>query len=75
MMLTAASTFTTFLKNNFFDTEFLLDSLSDSRVPYYVFAGDLRSNIFYITDNMKEKFGFKENIVFNLFSEWKMFIP
>lgn len=68
---TAASTFTTFLKNNFFDTEFLLDSLSDSRVPYYVFAGDLRSNIFYITDNMKEKFGFKENIVFNLFSEWR----
>lgn len=67
----SSSTFAKFITNNYFDTEFFLKSLSNSQIPFYIFVGDLQSNIFYISDNMKQKFGFDDNIVLNLLTQWR----
>lgn len=60
--------FERFIKHNYFDLETFYDSLSlDDNFPYF---GDLQSNMFYITDEMKDLFGFKNNAVLDLLTVW-----
>lgn len=47
-------------------------SSSDSNVGLCV--GDLRSNLFYISDNLKESFGFSGNAVTDLLKKWEKLI-
>ena len=58
-----------FLQNNYFDPIVFFKSLSMS--DYYPYIGDLRSNLFYISDEMRDAFGFSSNVVPNLVSAWE----
>ncbi|MDO4765253.1 MAG: EAL domain-containing protein [Eubacteriales bacterium] len=62
-----------FLKDNFFDLGMFLKALS--MTEYYPYFGDMRTNNFYITDNMKNTFGFESNVVEDFISKWMERIP
>ena len=61
-----------FIENNYFslDVFFKALELGDSH-PYF---GDLQKNVWFISDTIKEKWGFENNIVHDLPEEWKQFI-
>lgn len=59
-----------YLKNNFFDIHTLIESISNKFGNNYIYFGDLQTNTFYISDNLKEKFGFESNIVKDLLKVW-----
>lgn len=65
------SSFYQYTQNNYFDAEAVFRSISLSDSPYYVFFGDLQSNLFYISDNMRDTFGFQGNIVSDLIGAWE----
>lgn len=60
-----------FIRNNYFDVDTLFRSVTAEDAPYYLYFGDLQTNLFYISDNMKERFAFKSNVVFDLISIWE----
>lgn len=64
------SEFAKFMANNHFDCEFFWNSLGARNTVHYLYYGDMQSNFFFISDNMKEMFGFENNIVYNLLLEW-----
>lgn len=61
-----------FIENNYFSLDIFFKALElgDSH-PYF---GDLQKNVWYISDAVKDKWGFENNIVYNLPEEWKQFI-
>lgn len=61
-----------FIENNYFhlDTFFSSMSVADHH-PYF---GDLTTNLWYVSDSMKELWGFENNIVHDLLPKWKSFI-
>lgn len=65
------SKFMQFIANNNFDPESLFNSITLKNSASYLYFGDLQSNQFYISDNMRDTFGFKDNIVPNLLVEWE----
>lgn len=65
------SRFSKYISHNYFDIEFFFNSLSGNGSPYYLYVGDMHTNVFYISDNMKKMFGFESNIVHNLLTEWE----
>lgn len=67
----AESSLYQFVSNNFFDLETLFDSITAESAPYYLYFGDVQSNWFYISDNMRDRFGFKSNMVYDLMSNWE----
>lgn len=62
-----------FIKNNYFNTEVMLNSISALGTNYLYF-GDLQTNMFYVSDNMRDTFGFETNLVPDLPSKWEKFI-
>lgn len=60
-----------YLKNCRFDLEFLLDSLAAFEQPYYIFMGDMQKNVFYISNNMRQTFGFESNVVYDFLEQWR----
>lgn len=62
-----------FMSQNYFDLDMFLNSLSSSE--YYPYFGDLNTNVFYITDEMKRTFGFESNVVEDFLSKWVNCIP
>lgn len=62
--------FSQFIQNNYYDPEALFQSWSMADSPYYLYFGDLQTNVFYISDNMRERFGFQSNIVTDLLNVW-----
>ena len=65
-----STAFQTFIRNNYFDAEAFFRSVAIPDAPYYLYFGDLQSNLYYISDNMKDDFGFLDNIVYNLIDAW-----
>lgn len=59
-----------FLANTYCDVTFLLAKLSDDNSTSYFYFGDIQKNIYFISDNMREKFGFEDNIVPDLLHQW-----
>lgn len=60
-----------FVSDNFFDLETLFHSITADDAPYYLYFGDVQTNWFYISDNMRDRFGFKSNLVYDLMSNWE----
>lgn len=58
-----------FLSQNHFDPSVFFHSISMS--DYFPFIGDLQSNVFYISDEMKEAFAFQSNLVMDLLGIWE----
>lgn len=65
----SSSELSNFFRKSHFDPALFFQSISMS--DYFPFIGDLESNIFYISDAMKETFGFKSNRVINLMEIWE----
>ncbi|RRD95687.1 EAL domain-containing protein [Clostridiales bacterium COT073_COT-073] len=63
------SEFAKFLQSNHFDPVVFFKSVSMS--DYYLYIGDMQSGLFYISDEMKDHFGFQSNIVSNLLEAWQ----
>lgn len=59
-----------YLAGNYFDIDSLLQSVSMPDLPYFMFFGDLRTNVFYISDSMRDTFGFESNIVRDFYQQW-----
>ncbi len=59
-----------FLANTYFDISFLLTVLGNDNSTNYFFFGDMQKNLFFISENMRKKFGFENNIVFDLINRW-----
>lgn len=57
-----------YLHNNYFDPLLFFKALSLSE--YYPYIGDLQSNLFYVSDEMRDVFGLSSNIVSDLVSVW-----
>ena len=49
----------------------LIDSTEMADSPICLYIGDLRTNIYYITDNMRKMFGFDSNVVYDLLTKWE----
>lgn len=63
--------FNKYIKNNYFDPEVLISSISNPNSHNYIFFGDMETNIYYISDNLVRKFGFEDNIVKDFLKEWE----
>lgn len=59
-----------FLSNTYFDVSFLLTSLSGYDGMNHFFFGDMQKKLFFISENIREKFGFESNIVSNFMEQW-----
>lgn len=67
------SSLNNFIANNYFDLNSFFQSMSIGGL--YPYFGDLSSDLWYISDSMKELLGFSSNIVVSLLKRWEDFIP
>ena len=59
-----------FLSHAYHDMPFFLSSLTKYNSSSYIYIGDLQNDLFYISDNMRDAFGFENNLVKNFISQW-----
>ena len=62
--------FQTFLSQAFCDVESMFQSVSQNNDSSYFYVGDMQKDLYYISDNFKEDFGFSSNIVQSLLHHW-----
>lgn len=66
--------FAQFLKTIYHDVESLFQSMAQQNSSSYFYFGDMQRNLFYISDNMRQEFGFESNIVPSLIRVWAQHI-
>lgn len=69
------SIFYRFLDTTYHDMEFLFRAMAQDNTQGYFYFGDMKKNVFFISDNMKDEFGFESNVVPALLHEWEKRIP
>lgn len=74
-MLQRDSLFHHFLSTTYHDMEQLFHSVSEKNTTGFFFFGDMQKDLFYISDNMRDEFGFPSNIVPGLLQSWAQRIP
>ena len=60
-----------FFSHAYHDMRFFLKAITKSNRVTFTYFGDMQRNLFYISDNMKETFGFESNIVEDLLTKWR----
>lgn len=65
-----SSSFAYYIRNYYFDPDILIKAISDQEKPYYLYIGDMKENVFFISDRMKDDFLFDSNIVPDLIHKW-----
>lgn len=65
-----SSLFYHFLSSTYYDMEFLFRSIAQQNTEGYFYFGDMAKDLFYISDNMRDEFGFRSNVVPGLLKEW-----
>lgn len=60
----------TFLSLVDIDAESLIQSVSEDNDSSYFYLGDMQQDLFYISDNMRDDFGFQSNLVYRLLPAW-----
>lgn len=60
----------TFLSTADYDVEAMFQSVAQDNDSSYFFLGDMQQDLFYISDNMREDFGFESNLVRGLLRHW-----
>lgn len=60
----------TFLSLVEIDAESLIQSVSQDNDSSYFYLGDMQKDLFYISDNMRDDFGFQSNLVYGLLPAW-----
>lgn len=64
------SPFYRFLSVTYHDLDFLFQALSQHNSEGYFYFGDMRKDLFYVSDNMRDDFGYDSNVVPGLLKEW-----
>ena len=64
------SPFYHFVATTYCDMELLFQSISERNSVGYYYFGDMQKDLFYISDNMRDEFGFQNNVVPGLLREW-----
>lgn len=64
------STFYHFLGTTYHDMELLFQSMGQQNSTGYFFFGDMQKDLYYISDNMRDEFGFQSNVVPGLLQAW-----
>lgn len=64
------SAFRRFLNANYCNVEAFFRSVSQDNNSSYFYLGDMQRNVFFISDNMRDDFGFQDNTVPNLLALW-----
>lgn len=60
----------TFLSLVDIDAESLIQSVSEDNNSSYFYLGDMQKDLYYISDNMRDDFGFQSNLVYGLLPAW-----
>lgn len=60
-----------FMHNTYCDVGFLLHAIVRKNFTSHFFFGDIQQDIYYVSDNMKDLFGFSSNIVPHLLKKWE----
>ena len=68
------SPFQRFLKHYYFDTEQFLRSIALRDTKIYLFCGDMQKNVYFISDNLREDFGFSDNLVYDFVNQLEQWI-
>lgn len=66
-----AGMFYQFLKKTHYDLEVFFQSMTQENKSSYFYFGDMQKDLFYISDNLKEEFGFPSNIVPGFLNAWE----
>lgn len=64
------SEFYQFISSTYHDFESLFQSMSQNNTSSYFYFGDLQKDIFYISDNLRNEFGFESNVIHSLLPMW-----
>ena len=64
------SQFYQFINSTYCDMEMFFSAVSQQNTTSYFYFGDMQKNMFYISDNMRDEFGFESNIVPGLLQDW-----
>lgn len=64
------SPFNQFISTSYCDVESLFQSISQQNSSGYFYFGDMQKEVFYISDNMRNEFGFESNIVPGMLRKW-----
>ena len=64
------SLFYQFLNSTYCDMEMFFQAVSQQNTTSYFYFGDMQKDMFYISDNMRDEFGFGGNIVPGLLQDW-----
>ena len=67
---TEQTPFQRFLNNSGGDMESLFQSVSQNNNSSYFYLGDMQKDLYYISDNMRQDFGFESNLVPGLLQRW-----
>ena len=54
-----------FLRNYHFDIDTFFQSVAAADASIYLYCGDLQKNVYYISDNLREEFGFPDNLIYD----------
>lgn len=66
----AESLFYQFVSSTYCDIEQFFNSIAMQNTTSYFYFGDMQKDMFYISDNMRDEFGFCGNIVPGLLQDW-----
>lgn len=66
--------FQRYIKDYYFDAEALMRSLTINNTNQFFFFGDIQKNYFYVSDMMRDRFGFESNLIVNLPHYWEQCI-
>lgn len=64
------SPFYNFMNSTYCDMEQFFNAVSQQNTTSYFYFGDMQKDMFYISDNMRDEFGFESNIVSGLLKDW-----
>ena len=60
-----------FLAHAYHDMRFFYKTITQYQTTSFTYFGDMQNNLFYISDNMRDTFGFQHNLVEDLLKKWK----
>ena len=66
--------FVQYVQQYHFDDAAMWQSLSENSQTFYIYCGDLQANVFFLSDNMRDTFGFEHNIVPDMLNIWRTLI-
>lgn len=61
-----------FMSHAYHDMRFLYKTVTQYQATSFIYCGDMQNRQFYISDNMRDTFGFDHNLVEDFIKKWKL---